>query len=308
MFTNPLLFPEYEFHVSFCETLADSACNTSTMATENMASDNSCLKYLSGGSPAKDALISYIPANTTYNANDNGTVTVTFTNGDPNCPYQGTDAMTNYGLVVLIHCNPEASTFQNPTIVDMSNQCLPVVSFESSVGCAVEISYLWTWITDNDWVMFSFAVAIGLLFTFFGLKLYKPIFFIAGTLITIFIILLIFYSTFLKSTTESWVPWVVIAGALLLGLLVGFIVMKVSILGAFILAFIGGYCGALLIWNTFLYLLTTSNALFYSFTFGIGFICGILALIFFDHAVILASALAGSFMVIAGIGLVAGGY
>jgi hypothetical protein len=156
--------------------------------------------------------------------------------------------------------------------------------------------------------MFSFAVAIGFFVCFFGLKLYKPIFFISGTIITIFIIVLIFYSTFLKSTTESWVPWVVIAGALLVGLLVGFIVMKISILGAFILAFLGGYCGALLIWNTFLYLVTTSNALFYTFTLGIGVICGILSLIFFEHVVIIASALGGSFMVIAGIGIVAGGY
>lgn len=156
--------------------------------------------------------------------------------------------------------------------------------------------------------MFTLAVVIGFFICFFGLKLYKPIFFIAGTLVTMGIIILIFYSTFLKSTTESWVPWVVLSGALLVGLLVGFIVMKISILGAFVLAFFGGYCGALLLWNTFLYLFTTSNALFYSFTIGIALICGILALIFFDHCVILGSAMAGSFMVIAGIGIVAGGY
>ena len=125
------------------------------------------------------------------------------------------------------------------------------------------------------------AVLIGFFICFFGLKLYKPIFFISGTLITIFIIVLVFYSTFLKSTTETWVPWVVLSGALLVGLLVGFIVMKISILGAFILAFIGGYCGALLLWNTFLYLVSSSAALFYTFTIGIGFICGVLSLIFF---------------------------
>lgn len=170
------------------------------------------------------------------------------------------------------------------------------------------ISYLWTWVTDNQWVMFTFAVVIGLFLTFFGLKLYKPVFFLAGLLFTMGLFLLIFYSTFLKSTTENWVPWVVLLGSFLLGLLIGFILMKISILGAFVLAFIGGFCGALLIWNTFLYLATTSDALFWSFTIGIAFICGVLALIFFEHVVILASAMCGSFFVIAGIGLVAGGY
>jgi Domain of unknown function (DUF4203) len=157
--------------------------------------------------------------------------------------------------------------------------------------------------------MFTIGIILGTFITFFGLRLYKPIFFIAGTLITIGVILLLFYGTFLKSTTESWVPWVVLASSLLVGLLVGFIVMKLSrSVGAFILAFIGGYVLGLLLWNTFLYLLTTSNALFYTFTFGTATICGILALIFFDHLVILGSAMLGSFMVIASIGIVAGGY
>ncbi len=228
---------------------------------------------------------------------------MSFLNGQPGCTSD-----RNYGLIVNIQCNPDAELFQNPTVVDVTDPCLPIVQFESYTGCAIGISYLWTWITDNDWVMFSFALVIGLFLTFFGLKLYKPIFFLAGTLFTIGLILLIFYSTFLKSTTESWVPWVVLACSLLLGLLVGFIIMKISILGAFCLAFIGGYCGALLIWNTFLYLTTTSQALFWSFTIGVAFICGILSLIFFDHVVILSSAMGGSFMIIAGIGIVAGGY
>jgi hypothetical protein len=156
--------------------------------------------------------------------------------------------------------------------------------------------------------MFALAVAIGFFVCFFGLKLYKPIFFLAGVIVTVGVILLLFYSTFLKSTTEDWVPWVVLACSALLGLLVGFILMKISKLGAFFLAGWGGFCLALLIWNTFLYLTTTSNALFWSFTIGVAFLCGLLALIFFDHAVINASAMAGSFMICAGVGIVAGGY
>lgn len=156
--------------------------------------------------------------------------------------------------------------------------------------------------------MFTLAVVIGLFVCFFGLKLYKPIFFIAGVVLTMGLILLIFYSTFLKSTTDDWVPWVVLGSSLLVGLLIGFILMKISKLGAFFLAGWGGFCLGLLIWNTFLYLTTTNNALFWTFTIGVAFICGILALIFFDHAVINASAMAGSFMVVAGIGIVAGGY
>jgi len=156
--------------------------------------------------------------------------------------------------------------------------------------------------------MFSIALVIGFFLTFFGLKLWKPIFFLVGVVATVGLVLIIFYSTFLKSNTKDWVPWVVLVSAILGGLLVGFILMKVSKLGAFVLAGWGGYSLALLIWNSFLYLTTTSAALFWTFTIGIAFICGILALIFFEHAVINASSMAGSFLVFAGVGIVGGGY
>ena len=152
------------------------------------------------------------------------------------------------------------------------------------------------------------GLVIGVPVCLFGLTLYKPLFFVTGTLFTIAIILLIFYSTFMKSTTESWAVWLVLGLSLLVGLIVGFIVMKISKLGAAILAFVGGYCGALLIWNTFLYLTTNEEWLFWTFTIGIAVICAILALVLFDHVVIISSALFGSWLCMAGIGVMAGGY
>ena len=156
--------------------------------------------------------------------------------------------------------------------------------------------------------MFTLAVVIGFLFTFFGRKLISPIIFITGVILTMFIVILIFYSTFLKSNTSNWVGWVVLASSFLLGLLVGFILVKVEKLGGFILAGFGGYCLGLLIWNTFLYLLTTSAVLFWIFTIACALICGLLTFCLFDQIIILATAMAGSFVFIAGIGIVAGSY
>lgn len=156
--------------------------------------------------------------------------------------------------------------------------------------------------------MFTISIIIGFIVCFFGRKLWKPIFFLAGVLLTIFIVLIIFYTTFLNDQTESWVGWTVIGCSFLLGLLVGFILMKVSKLGAFVLAGWGGYCLGLLIWSSFLYMTTTSNVLFWIFCIGVGVVMGILAMIFFDHIIILTSAMAGAYVFIAGIGIVAGGY
>ena len=198
--------------------------------------------------------------------------------------------------------------FTNAVILSSSDPCVPRVRFDSYVGCGIELSYIWEWVTENEWVLFAIALVVGIFICFFGLKLYDPIFFIGGCLATIFVILLIFYSTFLKSTTEDWVVWTVFGSSLLIGLLVGYIVMKISVLGAAVLAFGGGFVLALLIWNTFLYLTTTSEILFWCFTIGIALIFALLALVFFDHVVILGSAMLGSYIAIAGIGVVGGGY
>ena len=156
--------------------------------------------------------------------------------------------------------------------------------------------------------MFAISIVIGFIVCFFGRKLWKPIFFLCGVLLTVFIILIIFYTTFLDDKTESWVGWVVIACSIVVGLIVGFIFMKISKLGAFVLAGWGGYCLGLLIWNSFLYLTTSSNVLFWCFTIGCGVVIAILAIIFFDHIIILSSAMAGAYVFVAGIGYVAGRY
>ena len=182
----------------------------------------------------------------------------------------------------------------------------PYIKIYSSTGCSTDA--FWTWITNNKWAMFAISLIIGFIVCFFGRKLWKPIFFLTGVLLTVFLILIIFYTTFLNTNTASWVGWVVIASSVLLGLLVGFIFMKISKLGAFVLAGWGGFCLGLLIWNSFLYLATSSNVLFWLFCIGLGMITGILAIFFFDHIIILTSAMAGAYVFVLGIGIVAGGY
>jgi len=83
--------------------------------------------------------------------------------------------------------------------------------------------------------------------------------------------------------------------------------VKIARLGAFVLAAWGGYAVGLLLYNAFAYKMK-SEAGFWGFTLGTALVFGILALCFFDHILILATSLLGSFMAVYGIGLVAGRY
>lgn len=109
--------------------------------------------------------------------------------------------------------------------------------------------------TNNKWVMFVFCVVVGLLVNLMGRKLFKVIIFIAGVLAMVALVMLIFYTTFLKSNTASWVGWVVLACSVLVGLLVGCLFLKIVKLGAFVLAAWGGFSLGLLLYEAlpFLY-------------------------------------------------------
>lgn len=113
----------------------------------------------------------------------------------------------------------------------------------------------------------------------------------------------------MKANTKAWVGWVVLACSILVGLIVGCIFIKIARLGAFILAAWGGFALGLLIYNAFFYkLVNNSQGGFWGFTIGMALLFGVLALFFFDHILIHATAFAGAYLFIMGIGVVAGRY
>jgi hypothetical protein len=155
--------------------------------------------------------------------------------------------------------------------------------------------------------MFVVFLALGFLICFFGRRLFKPVIFIAGIIATVCLVWLIFYSTFLSSSTKSWVGWVVLAVSIGGGILVGFLFIKFIKVGVFVLAGFGGYTLGLLLYNAVLYKMD-SQVGFWCFTIGLGIVAGVLALFLFEHVLIHTTAFFGSFLFIYAIGLVAGRY
>lgn len=123
-----------------------------------------------------------------------------------------------------------------------------------------------------------------------------------------FIILYVFYTTFLKTNMETWVGWAVLGGAVLAGLLLGYLFQKFAKVGAFALAGWGGYAVGLLLYNAVVYKAGGGEAVFWVTTIGMAAIFGILTVFLYDHILINATAILGSFMFVYGIGLVAGHY
>lgn len=150
-------------------------------------------------------------------------------------------------------------------------------------------------------------IVIGLFLAFLGKKLFNIALFIVTTIIVAGLILFIFYATFLQDNTASWVSWTVVSIAILLGLLGGYLMLKIEKFGGALLAGWGGFCLGVLLNETVLYL-ANSAVLFWCVNIGLAIIFAILGFVAFDHAIILATSFIGSYMTMRGIGIMAGGF
>lgn len=137
----------------------------------------------------------------------------------------------------------------------VSGTCDYKTTFEGSAACPIfTISAIWEFLDKFDWLWGAFFIVAGIFLGLFGRKLWVAAIF----LITFFIvsagILLLFYTTFLRSNTAGWVGWTVLAGSIVVGLALGFLMTKLQRLGAAILAAWGGFVLGLLLNETILYL------------------------------------------------------
>jgi hypothetical protein len=150
-------------------------------------------------------------------------------------------------------------------------------------------------------------MAIGLFLTFLGRKIFNVAIFIVGTIVVSGLILIIFYSTFLADNTATWLSWLVVSLALVVGIVCGYLATKVEKIGGALLAGWGGFCLGVVLNETVLYLVE-SSALFWCVNCGLALIFGILGYVLFNQSVIVATSFIGAYMTMRGIGIMAGGF
>jgi hypothetical protein len=110
-----------------------------------------------------------------------------------------------------------------------------------------ELNAFFQFIEDYTWFFAILLMGIGLPFIFAGRKLFSCIVFIVGALITVSLVMILFYSTFLEDNTKVWIFWVVLLCTTFLGLCVGHVLYKFQKLGAACIAGWGGFLGGLIL-------------------------------------------------------------
>lgn len=162
-------------------------------------------------------------------------------------------------------------------------------------------------IQQYNWLFAIILMCIGLPFCFAGRKFFSCIVFVVGIMITVAVVMLLFYSTFLTSNMEYWVFWTVLACSVVAGVGVGYVLFKCQKLGAACIAGWGGFLGGLIINTTFMFT-AHQEWLFWTINIGCALVAAAFAFCFYFPTVITVTAFAGAYMFIRGISLFAGGY
>lgn len=176
------------------------------------------------------------------------------------------------------------------------------------MNCPVySLNSLWAWLNKYYWLWGAILIVMGFFLGMFGQKLFSATLFIIGTLVTVSLIWLLFYSTFLSDSTEGWVGWVVLVCSILLGLVGGYVLYKCQRLGATIIGAWGGFLLGI-VFNTTVLWAASSEVAFWIISISFALIAAALAFVFYYHAVILSTSFVGSYFFVRGISLYAGGF
>ena len=167
---------------------------------------------------------SCLPASTTeyssisFKENANDSVNILYSNPDTGCSLD----------VEMICTSDETPVIGALTLDSATGACAYKTSFSSSSACSsFSINAIWDFFGSLKWLWGALFIVAGVFLAFMGRKLFVAAIFLATVLATLSLIMIVFYGTFLKSNTEPWVGWTVLACGVLIGCLAGYFMMKI---------------------------------------------------------------------------------
>lgn len=236
------------------------------------------------------------------------TVDFPLDNGDTTFGLRYSNPANGVTLTVGLICDSNVSVpITSGLLNDNTGLGFSTTMTSSQVCPSFDMNALFEFLNKYSYLWGAIFIIVGIFFCFFGKKLFKAAIFTVTTIVVVFCILLLFYSTFLKDTTETWVGWTVLVCSVLIGLVAGFFVMKLERLGAALLAGWGGFLLGVMINEMALYKVQ-SEVLFWTIAMAFAIAAAVASFFLFEHVLIIGTSFAGSYMLVRGVSLYAGGY
>lgn len=213
------------------------------------------------------------------------------------------------GLVMKMYCDRNIETPQI-SFSEVNSECQIGVKILSKHSC-----YAWTYnplmryIDNNSWFFGIFLIVMGLGVGMFGKKFFKPTVCVVGSLVVIVISSLFLFSVFFDRDTSNTTEWIVFIVCIVVGVMAGLLLAFLTKFGIAVLGGWGGFCLGLILYNTVFYKIDGDGKIaFWCITIGLAIVSAILTLYLFGNALIIVTAITGSYALMRGISMFAGGF
>lgn len=215
----------------------------------------------------------------------------------------------SYCLTVVMLCDATLDTPVGSAIYSNgTGTCAEYTELAWKSICPVySVNALVTLLSDYYWIIGICALVAGFFFIFFGLTLIKVVVFLCGVILTIMVVFVLFYGTFMADNTEVWAFWTITGVSAVLGIALGILMVYSLRFGAAVLCAWGGFMLGILINEMWLYMYG-SQALFWIVASVVAVICGLLAFIVFEPSVMFITAFLGSYFACRGLSMFVGGF
>jgi len=204
----------------------------------------------------------------------------------------------------------KAETFYRG-FVNYENHSYHVVALRSEQNCYFfTLNAFFKFLNEYWWLFGALLMIVGFFVGFFGKPLFKPTICIVGSLVFIVLSSIFFFSVIFNGEvqSETWM-WVTFALCCLVGFIVGILLAKLSRVGVAVLAAWGGVCLGLICYNAFFhYMDGEKHIAFWIVIILFAIATGAISFKFFKPMLIVSTALIGSYSMIRGLSLYAGGF
>ena len=184
--------------------------------------------------------------------------------------------------------------------------CFLNFTYTHDAGCArFKMSKFFAFMERNNNLWGAVSIVIGIFFTFFGSKFVNAVIYIMGTLACFFIVSVLFFDIFMKNVKKQWILWVVISLLFIGANIVGFILVKFRKLGIATLAVWGGFMIGFMITTTFF---INNLGVVWIIVIGCSLASWYTALKIEERTIMFLTCFSGSYFLIRGISMYAGGF
>ena len=236
--------------------------------------------------------------------NDEGNVgglTLTYVGGSEICV---SDPAKTYSLTVDIQC--DAGTDGLDLISAGGDSCNIELSYKGKSGCPkFSMSKFWAFMQKYYFLWGAALILVGIFLAFFGNKFVNAVIYLVATIAVTIIGGLIFFNLLMSKVKAQWAQWLIIAIIFVLANFVGFLLVKFRKYGVGALAGWGGVMLGLLITSA---TMIGSGAAYWGIVVGMGVAFAIMALLVEKKVIMFVTSFSGSYFLIRGISLYAGGF